>query len=91
MCSKFHTTEVDYLLSFLCVLEPTGRKERWWPSTERRAVAAVTYICVSCVGAILACALSLRLTALRDRDKAHQLLRWGRFPTERHRQTSTKY
>lgn len=41
----------------------------------RRAVAAVTYIWVSWAGAILPWALSLRLTALRDRDKAHRLLR----------------
>lgn len=91
LCSKFHKTEVHHLLSFLCVLEPTGSMERWCPSTVLRAVAAVTYICVSCAGAILACALSLRLTALRDRDKAHKLLRWGRFPMERRRKTSTKF
>lgn len=91
LCSKFDTTEVYHLLSLFCVLEPTGRKERWWPSTVRRAVAAVTYICVSCAGAILAWALSLRLTALRDRDKAHKLLRWGRFPVERHREPNTTF
>lgn len=54
MRSKFSTTEIYHLLSLFCVLEPTGRKDRWWPSTVRRAMAAVTYICVSCAGAILA-------------------------------------
>lgn len=41
----------------------------------RKAIAAVTYIWVSWAGAILSWALSLRLMALRDRDKAHRLLR----------------
>lgn len=54
LSSKFSTTEIYHLLSLFCVLEPTGRKERWWPSTVRKAMAAVTYICVSCAGAILA-------------------------------------
>lgn len=64
----------------------TERQERWWPSTVRRAVAAVTYIWASWVGGILPMALSLRLTALRDRDKAHKLLRWGSLPKERQRE-----
>lgn len=90
LCNKFITTKIYHLLSVFRVLEPTGRKERWWPSTVRRAMAAVTYICVSWTGAILAWALSLRLTALRDKDKAHKPLRWGSFPTERHRDRKTK-
>lgn len=31
-------------------------------------------------------ALSLRLTALIDRDRAHRPLRWGSFPTQRERE-----